>query len=229
MNTTLIIIYAIIFQIILVVTIVCGSIISSGQTLSSIFKKIPSTAYIITGTSILLTYLAVQASSYKEATTVGFNIVDRAELKIYEKFVEYYDNVPEFIDSLNFNSIDIKNTNTKKQDTIETYIATLIFQSIEDYIISAPITDLSDREWFTMFCSFFSSEKLRNLWKKNYINFAEYTIKYINRLIKFIDENKSNFNSPENISHFCGEFVLTKEYKELLNKKDRYNISFSGY
>jgi hypothetical protein len=233
MDNSKIIVYAILFQLILVILIISSAFFSSESGLFSTFKKIPSTAYIITATSILLTYMSIQSASFKEACTVGFNIVDRAEKHIFEEFVKYHDEVPVFIDSMQFKIDKPKPKpripNTAKQDIVENYISTLIFQSVEDYIISAVITDLSDKEWFIMFTGWFQSDILIELWKKSYINFAEYTVKYINTLIDFCKQNNSSFTSYDKINEICGSFVLSPNYPNLLKKEDKYNISFKGY
>lgn len=237
MDNTKIIVYAIILQLILVLLIISSAFFSSESGLFAIFKKIPSTAYIITGTSILLTYLAIQSASFKEACNTGFTMVDRCEKNIYKEMMNYHDDIPIFIDSMQF-KIDKSqtqlqtqaiNTSTSKQVVSENYISILIFQAVEDYIISAPITDLSDKEWFIMFVSFFQSDFLIEKWKKLYINFAEYTVKYINKTIDFCKENNDRFTSYDKINEICGSFVLSPSYTELLSKKDKYNISFKGY
>ena len=234
MDQTNILVYAIIFQIILVV-IICSSIfLPANSNIISVFRKIPSSAYIITVISILLTYLSVKASSFKEACATGFNIVDRGEKDVYENFVKYYNDVPNFIDSMQFNFNPEKqqtdNENSPRQNIIKDYLAILIFQAIEDYIISSSITDLSDKEWFIMFLSWFQSDLLQDIWtNKMYINFAEYTNRYIDKLIEFSKEKKPFFTSNSKVNEISGEFVLSPDYIKLLNKEDKFNISFRGY
>lgn len=233
MNQTNLIIFSIIFQIILVFIIFSSAFVSAESKFFSALNKIPSTAYIITGVSILLTYLTIKTGSLKDACTFGFNVVDRAEKNIYESLVKYYDDVPNFVNELDFPifrsqtyKYDPK-PNTPKQENIENYISGLIFQGIEDYIVSSSLTDLSDKEWFIMFLGWFQSEKLKDQWKHEYINYAEYTNRYINRLLRFSEENQKYFDSAENINKVSGDFVLSKEYLKILDLTDKYNVHYN--
>lgn len=235
MNQSTLIVFAIIFQLTLVFIII-GSALYYESNLFVAIKNIPSTAYVLTGIGILLTYLSIRSGSLKDSCTFGFNMVDRGEKDVLQKFVQYYDDVPNFIDSMDFKIFrkskpnNNEKSNTPKQDVIEKYIATLIFQSVEDYIISSSLTNLSDKEWFIMFLGWFQSDILKEHWKIHSINFSEYTNRFINRLIKFSQENNDQFTSIETIDSISSKFVLSREYKELvLNIEDKHNISFGGW
>jgi|LakMenE18May11ns_1017337.scaffolds.fasta_scaffold13953_2 hypothetical protein len=73
--------------------------------------------------------------------------------------------------------------------------------------------------------------KLVSIWNFNwklenqYINFDEFTVVYVNRIIKFCKDNNNRFTTIENTNSICGEFILSKMIK-------KYNISWiiiNGY
>jgi len=125
-------------------------------------------------------------------------------LNVNEKFVQYYDDCPKFINSLYFDwqkSIlgDYTNTNnTKKWQTIN-YLSILIFQAWEDFLTSSKIDETGEIVWLNNFLQWLNSRILRDNWSVLKTNFAPTTQEFGNYLFyvssMYVPKNEGELNS----------------------------------
>ena len=199
MDTTKIIIFSILTTQIIGIILIMSSIkFYKNKLLQSISNRIPLLTALITATCIILAYLPFSNSYTKnisdatlERNTYGFD-------NIQKMFSDNYNKCPKFIQSLKFDFNKKKYTNeeysneeySNENNIAIDYISNVIFQSIENYLVSGSVTGSSDSMWISTFLSYFSSPQLRERWLYLKYNFGFQCRELIDYLIEIINTNK---------------------------------------
>lgn len=99
-----------------------------------------------------------------------FKIIYRGWLNVNEKFIQYYNDYPQFVNSLYFdwqkNVLgEQKHPNSNNKWHVVNYISILIFQAWEDFITASKIDETGSVVWFNNFLQWSNSHILANNWQ----------------------------------------------------------------
>ena len=160
-------------------------------------KKLSMLSSLFIPIGIYLTYKVfhLQFQSMKREAT--YKVIDRGWLNVNKSFVEYYNECPEFIDSLYFKwqkkIMGIQNDNSSGDKWYAVnYISITIFQAWEDFITSSDIDDTGTVVWINNFLQWANSPLLYNNWNVLKTNFSDTTQHFGNYLFYMAKTNKIN-------------------------------------
>jgi len=172
---------------------------------------------LLTSVGVVLTYLLFSTSYQTNINMFTLQSTDRGLINIYNSFNENHDKCPNFIESLDF-SFNRKNehvyhSSNENSITMDT-ISVKIFQSIEDYLVTATLSSTSNAEWLCVFLSYCSSDQLKEMWAKKKYIVGKRARMYIDNLFKIVEEN--TFNNAQEVIDFCDKYMYNKEYKKIM-------------
>ncbi len=189
--------------------------------LNKIAQKIPLIGAIFIPIGIYLTHRQLQAT-IRDAT---YKIIDRGWLDINKKIVDYYDNCPNFMNSLYFDwqkKILGKETHSMHQDDwyAVNYMSVVIFQAWEDFMTSAQVDSTGHIVWINNFLQWANSEILHNNWEVLKTNYAD-TTQAFGDYIFYMVKSRPPTNEYE-LNELAKDIVESEKFKNILNK--RFNI-----
>ena len=217
-------------QFIAIILIISSINFNKNLLLQSIVNKLPILTALLTTTGIILAYLPFSNSYTKnisdatlERNTNGFD-------NIQKMLSDNYDKCPKFIESINF---DFNKTNyhgkeynkeySDENNTTIDYISNVIFQSIDNYLLSSSLTLSSDSMWISTFLSYFSSPKLRERWLYLKYNYGVQCRALVEYLIKIVNENE--FKNSDDVINLSVKIIKTKEFNKIIQIKDPNNLT----
>lgn len=225
------IIYVILFiQISAIMCIIISFIFYKNMFLIRLIPKLPILTSLVTSTGIILTYLLFNNNYTKNVNDTTIQTTIHGFNDLFKIFSDNYKMCPKFIESLNFDFVKNKYYKYENVDysgenmmTIN-YISNIIFQSMENYLVTAELTETSDSSMMGTFLSFLSSKQLQERWPYFKYNVGLQTRKLVDFLIKARKENR--FKNAEEVNKFCDNLVFSKEFNNILHFKDQTIISF---
>ena len=211
------IIYLIAFMQLLSISFVFfSSQYSDSSYIGKLLKKIPMATSLLTATGILFTVLIFRNQYGKSIVETTLKTTDDALINVHELCNNNYQKCPDFINSLDFNfdsSLNHSQANyTKKM------IAIKIFQSIENYFVTAYSSSTSDSEWMSTFLSYCNSDELYQIWHNIKFNFGIKSRAYIEKLFEINRAQK--FSNSEDVIKYCNNFVKSDEFKKIISIED---------
>lgn len=212
-----------IIQIIAILVIIVSFFFNKKHPVHNIIIKLTFIADLLTCVGIILFYLLFKNEESKNIIDTTSDNNNNEFIEIQRKFSEYHNECPIFIDSLRFDFQGKNNIKYNKEDNKNAinYISNIIFQSIENYIVSSSLTKLSDSEWMCIFLSYLSSNQLKERWVVLKCNYGVQTISLINFLIAV--NNKNNFKNSESLVNYCDKLIFTDEFTNIMKMKDNTN------
>jgi hypothetical protein len=171
---------------------------------------------------IYLTYKVFSLQLDQKSRDATFRIIDRSWLNVNKSFIDYYNECPNFINSLYFDwqkKVLGKVTNYQKEDSWYSvkYICALIFQSWEDFITSSKVDETGDIVWINCFIPWCNSKLLKNNWTVLKSNYAPTTQELGDYMFYMI-----NFHKPKNVvelSNLGALIVKSKKFREILYER----------
>jgi hypothetical protein len=172
---------------------------------------------LLTSVGVVLTYLLFSTSYQTNINMFTLQSTDRGLINIYNSFNDNYEKCPNFIESLDFkfntNNKSIYHSSNENSIAMDT-ISVKIFQSIEDYLVTATLSSTSNVEWLCRFLSYCGSDQLKEMWAKKKYIVGKKARMYIDNLFKIIEEN--TFNNAQEVIDFCNKYMYNDEYKKIM-------------
>lgn len=187
--------------------------------------KFPIIGSIFIPIGIFLTYRVFSLQLQAMTRDATYKIIDRGWLDINKKIVDYYDNCPNFMNSLYFDwqkKVLGKETNSMRQDDwyVVNYMSILIFQAWEDFITSATVDETGHTVWINNFLQWANSEILYNNWEVLKTNFADTTQAFGDYLFYMV-KSRPPKNEYE-MNELAKDIAESEKFKNILNK--RFNV-----
>lgn len=189
---------------------------SDSSYIGKLLKKIPMATSLLTATGILFTLLIFRNQYGKSIMDTTLSTSHDALIQVYELCNTNYQKCPDFIDSLDF-KFDNSLKDNEKKFTKKT-IAIKIFQSIENYFVTAQLSSTSDSEWLGTFLAYCNSDELRQIWPDIKFNFGIKARTYIEKLFEINHTEK--FSNSDDVIKYCDNFVKSDEFKKMFHTVD---------
>jgi hypothetical protein len=225
MNKKVILIFCIALFIFLLVFLMYAATLKKSSLLNKYIEKLVliNSIFIPLGIFFTLTVFIKQLDTMKREAT--FKIIDRGYLNINKNFVDYYNQCPNFVNSLYFNwqikllgNTEIYEKNKDKWYTVK-YISIIIFQSWEDFITSSKIDDTGFEVWISNFLQWTNSDILLKNWSVLKSNFADTTKRFGDYLFFKIKE-KPPKNDIE-LYNLSLEIKKNKIFRDIINNRHK--------
>jgi len=225
---------SLIFFIILILVIIIYSIKKGkNHILSKILDKITLISAVFVPISIYLTYkvFALQLDNMTRDST--YKLIDRSWLDVNNKIIEYYDECPNFVESLYYdwqkhkNNLKIEDNKIgDKQDKwyAVNYLSIIIFQAWEDFLTSAGVDETGMSVWINNFLQWAHSKTLKQKWNVLRTNYAKTTQDFGDLMFYIASTNiPENFTEMEILSKMVSE---SRELKDIINNRNSIDITF---
>lgn len=211
--------------------IIYASYTKPGSFIDRLTSKIPTIATFIIALGIIITYQVFTVTLLSARREATYKIVDRAFTGIIKAMDDYYDKCPDFVDSLffswkktSFKDYNSNNTEDRPERwTSALYIATLIFQSWEDFLtdleswwdlqVTIEYNENDERSWLSIFLGWCQSKELRKIFKTQQLDYNDTTVELANLMFEYID--KYEINSSEELDHVTGLIFHDPRYKQI--------------
>jgi len=186
-------------------------------------KKFSLLSSIFIPVGIYLTYKVFNLQLLSMRREATYKIIDRGWLNINKSFVEYYNECPEFIDSLYFKwqkkvmGVENNNRNRNNKWYAVNYISIVIFQAWEDFITSSDIDDTGMVVWINNFLQWANSPILYNNWNVLRTNFADTTQQFGNYIFYMTKTNK--IGNEKELHNVAVMIVNSDKFKNILNER----------
>ena len=192
------------------------------HTLDRFTDKFSVVGSIFIPIGIYLTFKVFSLQLDQKGRDATFQIIDRSWLNVNKSFIDYYNECPNFINSLYFDwqkKVLGNVTNYQKEDSWYSvkYICALIFQSWEDFITSSKVDETGDIVWINCFIPWCNSKLLKNNWTVLKSNYAPTTQELGDYMFYMI-----NFHKPKNVielSNLGTLIVKSKKFREILYER----------
>ena len=187
-----------------------------------IVDKVNVFSTILIPIGIYLTYQIFDLQLQQEIRDATFNTIDRSFIKVNKDFIDYFDECPNFINSLFFDwqrKVLGKIYGSEKQDNWYSvnYLSNSIFQAWEDFLTTTNIDETGDNSWITSFLEWSNSDILKKNWSVLKINYNATTIELGDYMFKMVSLNK-----PKNISELNNIATLiieSERYKTIIKNR----------
>jgi hypothetical protein len=223
MNIKNILIFCILLLIFLLAFLAYASTLKKNSFLNKYIEKLIliNSIFIPLGIFFTFSVFMKQLDSMKREAT--YKIIDRGWLDVNKKFLDYYKECPNFVNSLYFNwqikilgNIEMYDKNKDKWYAVN-YISIIIFQAWEDFITSSKIDDTGYEVWISNFLQWTNSDILLKNWLVLKSNFADTTKKFGDYLFFKVKE-KPPKNDIE-LYNLSLEIKKNKIFKDIINKR----------
>ena len=206
---------------ILIIIVLLSSLYPNNVFLTTFVNRSVVISSILVCMGIYITFLIFRKQEDISITDQTFKAIDRLELLLFQRFVEYYDKCPNFINSLHFSwqasvlkiPAVVENPSTKDDPIAVQYLSMLIFQSCEDFLQVSHTTASEDGEYVGMYLGFFQSKQLITNWSVLKQIFMADTIKFVDILINIVNNN--TFTNAEELQKYIANFQHTPEWKPI--------------
>lgn len=196
--------------------------------------KMVNISSIFIPVGIYLTYRVFHLQFETMNITSTYAIIDRGWLHVNQKFTEYYDECPNFIDSLYFNwqqKVIGKNKGNNMSNTADkwmtvNYLSILIFQAWEDFITSVNVDDTGSIVWICNFLQWSNSKILKANWSVLKTNYSKTTQNFGDYL--FYMSSMHNINNPEELNVVAESVKNSDIFKDIISERFPY-LSLFGF
>ena len=175
--------------------------------------------------SVYLTYQVFNEQLVKMSADSTFHIIDRSLLNINKLFVDFYNECPNFINSLYFDWQkkilgEVNIPKIKDKWYVVNYISIAIFQSWEDFFTAVKIDETDTNAWINIFLQWTHSFILYKNWNVLKTNYDKTTQKFGDFLFYMSQNNK--INNPKELNQIGLTIVNSNLFNTILN--ERHNI-----
>lgn len=217
---------ALIVLFLILVLLYYASTVPIGSLIDRYTNKIPVITGFFISFGLYLTYLIFNTNLNNIKRETTFKIIDRGWINVNQKFVEYHDKCPAFVESLYFpwqktNEIfKITNVENKKSDMwyAVNYLSILIFQSFEDFLTATDHDETGDYVWICNYLQWVNSPILENRWSVLKSNYSETTIHLVDLL--FTQVKTVPLNNVDDIKKLAWKIEHSNEYKKIVTMRN---------
>jgi len=233
MDYILLIIYIIGFFVILVILYSLKKSIKS--PINRVLDKFSGLFGVYITLSVILAYILFKQEVTQIKIDTTLKSTDYAWTQINNKFVEYYDKCPNFIDTLYFDwqKKYINNSNKKKENnddwTAINYLCISIYQAFHYVLIVNELDQTDEKSWIGAFLNWTTSPIVRQYWNVMRNNYPKITQKFIDLLIDM--NEKYPCKNLDEYKKLIDYIINTKEYKDINDEviKTRNNNFYIKY
>lgn len=235
MNATKLVYMIVSIQIFSIFLIIVTTYFSNSKLSNQIFSRIPIATSFLAVTGVILTILVFRNQHNQSVIEMTIKMNNESLSQIFNLIKDYYKDSPSFINSLSFdfetNNVGENNNNNSfdmRSDfshslIINKIITTTIMQVIENYFVTAELTQTSDSEVLGTFLSYCNSKQFQELYKELKYNVGIRTRTYIEKLFEINKEHK--FKNCDEVDEFCDKFILSGQLNKYINVTDSTNTT----
>jgi len=225
-KNTFIVLFSLIFIMVYIVYVVKST--NKDNLTSNFTEKILLLSSIFVPIGIYLTYTIFSRQMLELRINATFRGIDRGWLGINKQFIEYSDQCPNLIDSLSYdwqiNDLGKKRykLSQEEDDWVATnYISNCIFQSMEDFMISAALDETSPEVWISNFIPWANSKILAKHWLVLKSNYAPRTIELAEYLFAMTSKNRNHIKNASDVDKLAQDILKSDVFLDIMQKQNR--------
>lgn len=180
---------------------------------------------------IFMTLFVFQLQSTTLSRDATFRVIDRSWTDINARMVDFYDQAPDFIESLYFSWQKMPKCDQKKKPSsgcddwyVVNYLSILIFQGWEDYLTSSNVDQTGNQIWINRFLQWTNSRLLENKWNVLKGNYARTTQHFGDFL--FMVSEKEKPDSEKELYDLAIKVVQSDKYKMIIKERHQDKEKF---
>lgn len=185
--------------------------------------------FIPIGTFMTLFVFQLQSNTLSRDAT--FRVIDRGWVVINEKLITFYDQAPDFVESLYYPWQKLTDCPPKKKKDhgcdewyVVNYLSILIFQGWEDYLTSSNVDETGNQIWINKFLQWTNSSILEEKWKVLKGNYARTTQEFGDFLFRI--SSKQSPKNQKDLYNLSIKVLQSEGYKQILRDRHRSKEDF---
>jgi hypothetical protein len=214
------------------ILIVYASSTKPGSYIDRLTSKIPVISTFIIGLGIIITYQVFTVTLLSARREATYKIVDRAFTSIIKALDDNYEKCPEFINSLfypwqknAFPHAPAKKEKNEDKWTCTLYLASLIFQSWEDFLtdleswwdltVTIQYNEEDEKSWLAVFLTWAQSKELQDIFPTQQLEYNDTTVRLANLLFEYAQKYPAK--NVEDVDHITDLIFADPRYAEIKN------------
>lgn len=227
-------IYLIVLTAILASLTVIYSLYSKKDSLvNKIAARLPILTAFLVSLCIFITYKIFQRSTAKDNAQITLQLNDKYQIQLYKEYMNMYDKIPNFIDSLfypwqkNIYKEGIKyHPPNPAEWTARHYLAIYIFQCWSDILQMKEQDKTPAYEWIATFLPCCQSKPLKKLWIMMRGKYFDYVMDFGDMMFEISE--KTTVNNAEELHDLAVKIEKSERFQKIIEKANTVSNIFSN-